>query len=165
MATKFPIQINNLRFFVNPTNLSITKGVNFGTLNTQSGTKYQVWYDTPEILTISGVSAGDTAYKELLFLKQNFELTNKLSEVFYKTRLYKGFITNISVEASTTHLNEFTYSLTFQLLQGEKFGFEDFSLKSNEKGVVATALAKLEGIINQPLSSLESSIGKLLQKF
>lgn len=165
MATKFPVQINNLRFFVNPTQMSISKGVNFGTLNTQNGIKYQVWYDTPEVLTISGVSAGSTAYKELLFLKQNFERTNKVSELFYKTRLYKGFITAISIEASTSHVNEFTYSVTFQLLQGEKFGFEDFSLKANEQGAVATALNKLSGIINQPLASLESSIGKLLSKF
>jgi hypothetical protein len=164
MATKFPLQLNNLRFFVNPTNLNITKGVNFGTLPTQSGVKYQVWYDAPEVLTIAGVSAGKTAYKELVFLKRNFERTNKQSELFYKTRIYKGFITNITVEHGTSHINEFTYTIIFQLLFGEKFAIEDFSVTGNERGIVARTLQQLDEIINEPIRRLESSIEKLLNK-
>lgn len=164
MAIRYPLQLNNLRFSVNPTSLKITKAVNFGTLPTQNGVKYQVWYDAPEVLTISGSSAGNTAYKELLFLKQAFEKTNKLTELFYKTRLYKGFITNLEVEHSTGHLNEFTYSISFQLLFGEKFSPEDFALTGNETGIVGATLRRLESVINKPLNSLDSSIEKLLSK-
>lgn len=164
MATKFPLQINSLRFFVNPTNLKIVKAVNFSPLATQNGITYQVWYDAPEVLTISGVCAGSTAYKELVFLKQNFERTDKVSDLFYKTRLYKGFITSLDVEHNTQHINQFNYNITFQLLFGEKFAIEDFSLTGNEQGVVGRTLNDLENFINQPLNRLQSSIDKLLKK-
>jgi hypothetical protein len=164
MATKFPLQINNLRFFVNPTQLSISNAVTYGTLPTQSGVRYQVWYDTPPVLTISGASAGSTAYQELVFLKQNFQRSDKTSKLFYKTQLYTGFLTNITVEASTSHPNEFTYTITFQLLQGQQFSLEDFSLKANQAGAVQNALNKLASVINAPLNSLESTAQKLLSK-
>jgi len=158
MATFLPVQINNLRFSVNPTHLNITKGVNFGTLPTQDGVKYQVWYDAPEILTIAGTSAGKTAYIELSFLKRNFERTNKLSELFYKTRIYKGFITNLQVEHSTTHINQFTYSITFQLVFGEKFAIEDFTVTSKEIG------GRIGRYINEPLNKFQSNIESFIQK-
>lgn len=164
MATKFPLQINNLRFFVNPTQLSISNAVTYGTLPTQSGVRYQVWYDTPPTLTISGASAGSTAYQELVFLKQNFQRSDKTSQLFYKTQLYTGFLTNITVESSTSHPNEFTYSITFQLLQGQQFSLEDFSLAANNSGAVQTALNKLASVINQPLNQLQSTAQKLLSK-
>ena len=164
MASKFPIQINNLRFLVNPTGLNVSKTVNFGTLPTQNGVKYQVWYDAPEILTITGASAGRTAYRELVTMKRNFQRADKVSELFYKTRLYKGFITNLTVDHNTAHINYFTYTITFQLLFGEQFAIEDFSITRDETGIVAEQLERLEKNINQPLNQLESSIEKLLSK-
>jgi hypothetical protein len=164
MASKLPIQINNLRFHVNPTGLNINKATNFGTLATQNGVKYQVWYDSPEVLIITGACAGDTAYRELVTLKRNFERTDKVSELFYKTRLYKGFITSLTVEHSTAHINMFTYTITFQLLFGEKFAIEDFALTRKEQGVVARTLQDIEKVIMEPLNKLESSIEKLLSK-
>ena len=143
MSTKFPIQINNLRFRVNPTGLNVTKAVNFGTLPTQNGVKYQIWYDAPEVLTITGASAGGSAYQELVTMKRNFERSDKVSELFYKTRLYKGFITNLTVEHSTGHINQFTYTIQFQLLFGEQFAIEDFSITRDETGVVARTLQSL----------------------
>ena len=164
MATKFPIQLNNLRFKVNPTGLNISKNVNFGTLPTQNGVKYQVWYDAPEVLTITGASAMGTAYQELVTMKRNFERVDKVSQLFYKTRLYKGFITNLTVDHNVAHLNQFTYTITFQLLFGEQFAIEDFSLTRDEEGVVARTLGKLESFLNEPLNKLESSMEKLLSK-
>jgi len=164
MATKLPLQLNNIRFTVNPTHLLITKGVNFGTLNTQGGVKYHIWYDTPEILTINGVAAGKSAYTELLFLKQHFERTDKKSELFYKTRVYKGFITNLTIEHSTSHINEFTYSITFQLLFGEKFAVEDFSIKSDEKEVVRGAIGEISKFINEKIKGFERSVEKRLNR-
>lgn len=153
MATRFPIQINSLRFYVNPTGLNIQKGLNFNTLATQGGIKYQVWYETPEVLTITGDCAGDTAYKELVFLKQQYEQTNKISELFYKTRLYRGFITALAVDHNVQHVNRYSYTITFQLLQGEQFAIEDFSLTRKEEGFVSKTLKKLEDSINKRLGT------------
>ena len=164
MATKFPLQLNNLRFYVNPTGLQITKGITFGTLPTQGGVKYQVWYDTPDVLNISGACAGSTAYRELLFLKTQFERTNKVSELFYKTRLYRGMITNLVIDHNTSHINEFTYTITFQLLFGGKFAVEDFSINATNQGVLSSTLQKLANFINAPLNKLESSITQALSK-
>ena len=166
MATRFPLQLNNIRFFVNPTGLNIQKGLTFAPLNTQGGVKYQVWYESPEILTVTGDSAGDTGYRELLFLKQQFEKTNKLSELFYKTRIYKGFITSIQVDHNTSHLNRFAYTITFQLLQGEHFAVEDFALTRKEEGIVSNALKKVEDFVNKQLniSGVQSKIDNLFNK-
>ncbi len=152
MAKTFPLQINNLRFSVNPTSLSISKPVTYQDLPTQSGVIYQVWYDSPEVLTIAGESAGKTAFQELGFLKRNFERTDKVSELFYKTRLYRGFITQMNVEHAIGHINRFTYNITFQLLQGEQFAFEDFSLTRLDIGFVGEGLRKLESKINRKLN-------------
>ena len=152
MATKFPLQINNLRFKVNPTGLNITKPVSYAPLSTQNGVIYQVWFDAPEILSISGISAGNTAFEELNFLKRNFERTDKISELFYKTRIYKGFITNMTVDANITgHPNTFTYSITFQLLFGEQFAIQDFAVTGKETGPIGRRLRKLSGSLNKRL--------------
>ncbi len=167
MATRFPIQINNLRFFVNPTGLNIQKGLNFAPLNTQNGVRYQIWYDAPEVLTITGDAAGDTAYRELNFLKRNFERTNKTAELFYKTRVYRGFITNLTVDHNIGHPNRFSYSITFQLLFGERFAIEDFSLTRQEEGVVSRALKSVEDFINEQINTdkIQAKIDNFLQRF
>ena len=164
MATRFPLQLNNIRFSVNPTNLTIAKGVNYGTLPTQGGVKYHIWYDTPEMLTISGVSAGKTAFAELLNLKRHFERTDKVSELFYKTSIYKGFITNLTVEHSTSHINEFVYTLQFQLLFGERFNIEDFSLTGQEAGIVSNTIHNLATFLNEPIRGFENTIERLVNR-
>lgn len=165
MASRFPVQINNLRFFVNPTNISITKNVNYTPIVTQNGVRYQVWYDSPEVMTIRGASAGDTAYRELLFLKQNFERQNKISELFYKTRVYRGFITELTIDTSTDTLGFFNYAITFQLLQGERFGVEDLSVRGTDDGLVGSSLRRAENFVNEKLNVVETSISRLLSKF
>ena len=150
MASKFPIQINNLRFLVNPTGINVKKGLSFSPLNTTEGIRYQMWYSTPEVVTITGESAGNTAYKELNFLKRNFQRADKLSKLFYKTRLYKGFITSITFDHNIiSHPNRFSYSINFQLLQGEEFGIEDFALDRNSQGIASRALEQVEEFINK----------------
>ena len=163
MATKFPLILNNLRFFINPTGMNITKGLNFAQVNTQNGVIYQIWYDAPEVLTMSGQSSGKTAYNELAFLKRDFEKTNKLSDLFYKTRVYKGFITNLTVDHNTGHPNRFNYTITFQLLQGEKFAIEDFTLNQTRSvgGTVERVIKKVQDFINAPIAKFENKIGKI----
>lgn len=165
MASIYPVRINNLNFYVNPRNMKIAKNVSFGQLPTQNGVQYQVWYNAPEMLIMTGASAGSTAYQELLFLKQQYEKNNKLSTLFYKTQQYQGFITALDVEASTSHLNEFTYTLNFQLLTGQSFGIEDFSISTQNNGVVLGAIGRLQNILNIPLNQANAKINNLLQKF
>lgn len=167
MATRYVIQINDLRFYVNPTGLNIQKGVVVAPLNTQGGVKYQVWYDAPEILTITGDSAGATGYNELLFLKNNFENTNKQSQLFYKTRLYNGFIQNLQVDHNIMgHPNRFSYTITFQLLFGEKFAIEDFALSRTSPGFVNNLNNQLEEFINKTIdiTKVQSTIDNLFRK-
>ena len=168
MAGRFAIQINDLRFLVNPTGLNVQKGLSFGPINTQAGVRYQVWYATPEVVTITGESAGSTAYTELNFLKRNFERADKLSELFYKTRLYKGFITNIAFDHNIlNHPNRFSYSITFQLLQGEEFAVEDFSLTREEQGIAGRAVQAVEQFINKQINidKIQSKIDNFYNKF
>lgn len=165
MASIYPVRLNNLNFYVNPRQMKITKNLSIGNLPTQSGVQYQIWYNSPEMLIMTGASAGQTAYQELLFLKQQFESTNKLSTLFYKTRQYSGFMTTLDVEASTTHLNEFTYTINFQLLQGQEFAIEDFSITTNNNGLVQGAIGQLQNILNIPLNQANAKISSLLQKF
>lgn len=165
MASIYPLQFNGLKFFVNPRNMKITKQVAFGTLPTQGGTQYQIWYNSPEVLVLSGACAGQTAYQELLFLKQQYEKNDKLTTLFYKTQLYQGFITLLDVENSTTHLNEYTYTINFQLLFGQQFAVEDFSISTTNNGVVESAIGNLQNILNIPLNQASAKIQNLLQKF
>ena len=165
MATIYPLRINNINFQVNPRNMKITKAVNYGTLPTQGGVQYQIWYNAPEMLILTGASAGQTAFQELLFLKQQFESNNKLSTIFYKTQVYQGFITLLDVEASTQHLGEFTYTINFQLLFGQQFAIEDFSISTTNNGVIEAAIGRLETVLNIPLNKASQSISNLLQKF
>lgn len=165
MATIYPLRLNDINFYVNPRNMKITKSVSYGTLPTQGGVQYQIWYNAPEMLVLTGASAGQTAYQELLFLQQQFANTNKLSTLFYKTQVYQGFITLLDVEASTTHLNEYTYTLNFQLLFGQQFAIEDFSISTTNNGLIEGAIGRLETVLNIPLNKASQSISNLLQKF
>ena len=163
--TRFPLILNGIKFQVNPLNLSIDKPLVYQQLPTQAGIQYQVWYDSPEVLGIQGISAGETAFRELLFLKQNFENTNlsSPSELFYKTQTYKGFITNLTVGHSIdTHLR-FPYQINFQLLHGEKFNIQDFSLEA-PRGIIGAASSFIEENINAPIARAENALGKLFGK-
>jgi hypothetical protein len=166
MSSVFPIQINSLNFYINPTQLSISKPTTFATLPTANGFVYQFWYDSPEVLTLTGASAGTTAYNELVFLKNNFQLTNKVVSIFYKTKLYQGFITNLTVEHSTSHINRFNYTLAIQLLQGQQFAIEDMSITQNNQGFIEGGINSAVNLINQKLglSSVQSSLNNLTSK-
>jgi len=159
--TRFPLILNNIRFQVNPRNISVNKPLLYQELATQHGVRYQIWYDRPETLTIQGMSAGDTAFRELLFLKQNFERTtsNKISELFYKTKVYRGFITQLTVGHSVDEHLRFPYQIEFQLLQGEQFNIHDFSLEAS--GLLSRPLNFLEENINAPIARSEKALGTL----
>lgn len=158
--SRYPLILNGVKFQVNPRNLSIVKPIVKGTLNTQSGTHFQIWYNAPEILTINGISAGDTAYAELSFLKQNFERTSSsvLSELFYKSQVYRGFIDSVTVGHGVDNHERWPYQITFQLIYGEKFKIQDFSL--NPTGAISQATGFLENIINAPISRATSSLNQ-----
>jgi hypothetical protein len=160
MAIKYPLILNGVRFYVNPTSLKIKNSLAISSLATHSGVKYVVWYDSPAQLTISGFSAEDTAYKELLFLKENFENTDKISTLFYKTTVYTGIITSLNVDYSYDNPNKFPYSIEFQLLFGQKFKIEDFALQATGiigglMGDLTTALSTVDSNVNIAIADSE----------
>lgn len=162
MATKFPVILNGVKFQVNPRSLDSSKSVKYGSLDTQSGVVFQFWYNNPEVLNISGLSAGVTAYQELLFLRQNYDVTvnpGKISQLFYKSKTYRGFLGNLKVTHSTSRHTLFDYSMTFQLLQGEEFKIEDFALQSS--GLLGKVSTILSQIVNAPIAGFENQIGKI----
>ena len=158
--TRYPLILNGVKFQVNPINLSITKPIVKGRLATQSGTRFQIWYNEAEVLTINGISAGDTAYAELSFLKQNFERTssNALSQLFYKSQLYRGFIDSITVGHGTSAHERWPYTVVFQLIYGEEFKIQDFSM--NPTGAISQATGFLENVINAPISRATSALNQ-----
>jgi len=164
--TKYPLKINGVNFQVNPTNLSITKPIVKGSVSTQAGVRFQIWYNQPEILTINGLSTGTTAQAELMFLKRNYEVTNttNISTLFYKTKNYRGFIDSIEVGHSIDRHQRWPYTIVFQFLQGEQFNIQDFSLAPSS-GVLGTALNTLTQTVNAPIARANVALGSVLGKF
>lgn len=164
MATKTPLILNGVKFQVNPMGLSIESRVLTTSLNTQGGTRFQTWYDSPQVLTITGMSAGETAYQELQSLKANFEFTNTqgLSTLIYKNSSYTGFIQNIAVSHSVDAHLRFPYSITFQLLQGQRFNFYDFAL--NPTGLISSSLNQITNVINIPINNFTNNINSIASR-
>jgi len=142
MALRYPVILNGIRFLINPKHFSVRKPLSMAELPTQEGVEYQTWYNLPEILEIGGQSAGETAFRELQFLKDNFARTNKISELYYKNRLYRGIIREMTITSSSDYIYRFKYSITFQLLQGESFAVEDFALKKTNEDALIPNLKK-----------------------
>lgn len=167
MATTFPVIINGVRFQVNPKSLEVQKSVKYQALDTQNGVVYQFWYNNPEILTISGISAGTSAFQELIFLKNNYDTTlnpGKLSQLFYKSNTYNGFIDSMKVShviSQGTHLM-FQYNMTFRFLQGEQFKIEDFALQPT--GLLGKLTTIFSQTVNQPIAGLENQINRIFGK-
>ena len=126
---RYPVILNGVRFLINPKHITVRKPLSMGTLATQEGIKYQVWYELPEIITIGGQSAGETAFKELQFLKDTYAKADKVSEMYYKNRLYKGIIQELTITSSSDYIFRYKYSLTIQLLNKQVFAIEDLSVK------------------------------------
>lgn len=165
--TKFPLKLNGVNFQVNPTNLSVKKPIVKGSLSTQSGVRFQIWYNQPEILTISGLSTGQSAYAELQFLKQNYEITNttNISTLFYKTKNYRGFIDSIEVGHSIDRHQRWPYTIQFQLIQGEQFNIMDFALQpSTSTGPFGQVTGALEQNINAPIARATTALGAVMGK-
>jgi hypothetical protein len=163
--TKFPLKLNGINFQVNPTNLSVSKPIVKGSLSTQSGVRFQIWYNQPEVLTISGLSTGQSAYAELQFLKQNYEITNtqNISTLFYKTKNYRGFIDSIEVGHSIDRHQRWPYTIQFQLIQGEQFNIQDFALQPSTSAL-GQLTNLLEQNINAPIARANQALGSVLGK-
>jgi len=164
MAIKTPLILNGVKFQVNPMGLSLDSKVVSTSLVTQGGIRFQTWYDSPQILTISGMSAGESAYQELQFLKTNFEYTNTkgLSRLFYKNSTYIGFIQSITVSHSVDAHLRFPYQIVFQLIQGQKFNFYDFAF--NPTGLISSSLNQVTSIINVPISNAANNLNTAASK-
>lgn len=163
MATTYPVILNGVRFQVNPRSLDISKTLKVGSMDTQGGVVFQFWYNSPETLAISGLSAGTSAFQELLFLKQNYDVTTSpgtISQLFYKTKTYRGFLTGLKITHNITRHQLFDYSMTFQLLQGEKFKVEDFAL--TPVGTIGKLTTLFSQTVNTPIAGFENQINSIM---
>ena len=165
MATKLPVVINNVRFWINPTNISSKKALNIANLDTMRGRQFQVWWPAPEVVTIQGEAFGSDAYSQLLYLKKHYEGTDgqpTISTLKYKTTKYKGYIVSLDVSADVKNLDVWTYSLNLQLLHGQKFNIEDFSLKPTGPTIGALEnLEKVGEVLDLTLDSITDAIGRI----
>lgn len=127
MAHVFPIEINGVRLYINPRQLQVQKNLLSAQADTFAGRVYQIWWAQPETITISGVVFGDFAYQQLLKLKRDYE-SKKKSTLRYKSTSYEGFITRFDVTYTSENPRQWSYNLTFNLLQGQHFQVEDFTI-------------------------------------
>lgn len=162
--TKFPLRLNGINFQVNPTGITVKKPIVKGAVNTQGGVRFQIWYNQPEVLQITGIAAGTTAFSELQFLKQNYEVTKttNMSELFYKTKIYRGFIDSIDVGHTIQNHQRFPYTIVFQLVQGEQFNIHDFALEPS--GLLGQVTGFLEETLNAPIARADKALGSVLGK-
>ena len=158
MGQKLPVVINDVRFWINPTNMVVRKALNIAQLDTMRGRQFQVWWPSPEVVSISGEAFGKDAYKQLLYLKRHYEGTGgnpSLSTLTYKTYKYDGYIVNLDVTADAKNMNVWIYSLNFQLLHGNKFRVEDFSLtESNPVLHPLTQVDKIGELLNLAIDDI-----------
>ena len=163
MAIKYPLTINNVKFTVNPKNISNRKQLNIAQLDTMGGRQYQVWWPAPEVVTIQGETFGDTAYSQLMFLKRHYDST-KVSTLTYKVHTYTGYITGLDVTADTGNLQVWIYTINFQLLHGQKFFVEDFAVTSTPiiGGTVGQILNQIEEATTNAPSSITNYVNARL---
>ena len=158
MATKFPIYLNNLRFYVNPTNISIKKSSQVAESKTKAGVVYQVWPDLPDTMEIKGMAYGITSFNELLRLKNAFHATQKIVPLRYKGRVYAGYLKNLDIAGDAEVPGRFTYSFGFQCINPPHFEIQDLAV-GNQPSLQATL-----NTVGQTYRILSSSLAQTVEK-
>jgi hypothetical protein len=115
MALLFPITIDKLRFFVNPTSISIKKTSSISRIRTMAGTTFQAWPDQPDEVSFEGISFGVRSIFELRRLGDAIEKRPEEKQVIlkYKYNRYEGYIQEVNVKANAENPRIFEFSFTF----------------------------------------------------
>lgn len=164
MAHVFPIEINGVRLYINPRQLQVQKNLLSAQADTFTGRVYQIWWAQPEVITISGVVFGDFAYQQLLKLKRDYE-SKKKSTLRYKTTTYEGFITRFDVTYASENPRQWSYSLTFNLLQGQHFQVEDFTILPEKMPTWMRAPLYVPAAIEALGEEISKSVERLMKTF
>ena len=163
MAIKYPMYLDNLRFFVNPTNIGIKKNSQVAESKTKLGVIYQIWPDLPDVLDLKGIAFGANTFNELLRLKNAFEKINKLIILRYKGRSYSGFLKTLDVNGDAEVPGRFNYSFNFQCINPPHFEIQDLSIGTGPTAsAVGTSLSRAFSDLSNSLASTTESIGRRL---
>lgn len=163
MAQFYPLIIEGVRFFVNPTQLKFNTQTVQNEVNTLGGPAIQYWYPKLTTLQLVGYAGGTRAYRELLNLRTNFFEKGKKVRIFYKTSLYNAVLTLLEVSHVTEEHMRFRYQINAVFL--EPFKMEDFAI--NETGKNPFTIGFLRGItktLNETASKFDERTNKFLQK-
>jgi len=162
-----PLIINNVQFLINPRSIRVDKNLQVAGLDTFKGRVFQSWWLAPETLTIEGNAYGSRAYNILMSLKAHYEGFDKISTLVYKGVEYKGFLASLTASASADNPRVFSYSIRFQLLQGERFRIEDLSIIEIPDAyafVVDIASGKLAKVLEEGATRVVSSVSKAFRE-
>lgn len=118
MATLYPISLNNFKFYVNPTKISVSKRSSISEVRTMTGTIFQLWPDLPNEISFSGIAYGNIAIAELRALASALEQNPDAKQVplVYKFKTYQGYVRDLEVSASADVPYIFDYSFKFVTL-------------------------------------------------
>jgi len=156
MANFFPIIIEGVRFLVNPTSFRLNTQALTSEVNTMSGPVLQIWYPRFSTLYITGYAGGTKAYRELTYLRDFFFAENRVANVFYKTKLYKGTFTLLDLSTETSEHIRFKYQLNMILLDSKYFKYQDFALGIFTKPTNIFGISTLKKKLDLRANQLES---------
>ena len=114
MATLYPIKIGTFKFLVNPTKIRVQKRSQINETRTMGGTTFQIWPDLPDEISFEGMSFGFQTITELRGLQSQIALdpSSKLTTLTYKSKNYKVYLREISVEADADNPRQFRYTIS-----------------------------------------------------
>lgn len=129
MAVLFPLRLAGKRFFVNPTKIEVNKRTQIQELRTMAGTTFQTWPDLPDEVRFEGMSFGIRSLQELKNLSEAIERKpeDKVVEMVYKYRKYKGMVKDLKFSADADNPRQFNYTFSFVILE-DRFRARDMAL-------------------------------------
>jgi len=173
MAILFPIKIENQKFYVNPTKISIRKRSDIARVKTLSGTTFQTWPDLPDEVRFEGLCFGLRSLFELRNLQDSIvrRPENKEIKLTYKFRIYTGYIIDLEVSADADKPRQFNYSFSFiskkpielsEMMLGQATGLKaEFDFIEAQLRGASMAIANIPATITADVLNVGNSIGMI----
>ena len=177
MAILYPIKLDGNRFFVNPTNIRVTKRSQIAETRTMGGTVFKIWPDMPDEILFNGVCFGMTSLMELKYLGGAIsrDSGNKLITLSYKFKNYKGYMRDLVVKAVANEPRVFNYEFGFVLNSngsgrfniadmplGQLTGLqEEYNLLMSQMRGAVTTVTSIPGELVDGVKSVAKGIGNI----
>jgi hypothetical protein len=164
MAILFPLKLNDVKLFVNPTMISVKKRADIARVKTMAGTTFQVWPDLPDEIRFEGILYGLRSLFELRNLQDVLTKAPEQKEVTltYKLKKYQGYILDFEISAEADKPRQFRYNFNF--ISKTPFNLPNMTL--GQLTGLATEFdfiqAQLRGVVN-PALNLPADIATDLQ--